>query len=182
MSLAADTREAVRERPFLLEALRAGVVNYAAAAQFLDLDGDRDAVAAALRRFAADLPDHETTDRDVTVRMRRGVDLVEDAAVGDGPPADGGVDAPGREDDEPELVVTAGERAYVAGGGQMTAVLAEGDVDAAAMAAVLGRLRADDVVVDAAGLVDDRLVVVVPSREGAAALRIVEESLGAVPT
>ncbi len=180
MSLAADTREAVRERPFLLDALRAGVVNYAAAAAFLDLEGDRDAVAAALRRFAADMPAYETTDRDVTVRMRRGVDLVEDAAVADGTPSDDEDASEG--DEEPEFVVTAGERAYVAGGGQMTAVLVEGDVDAAAMSAVLGRLRADDVFVDAAGLVDDRLVVVVPSREGAAALRLVEESLGAVPT
>jgi len=33
MSLAADTREAVRERPTLYDALRAGVVNYTAAAE-----------------------------------------------------------------------------------------------------------------------------------------------------
>ena len=35
MSLAAETREAVRTHPFLLDALRAGVVNYNAAAAWL---------------------------------------------------------------------------------------------------------------------------------------------------
>ena len=48
MSLAAETRAAVRARPWLLEALRAGVVNYAAAAESLDVDGDTDSIATAL--------------------------------------------------------------------------------------------------------------------------------------
>jgi hypothetical protein len=55
MNVAERTREAVRRRPFLHDALAAGVVNYAAAAEFLDVDRGDDAVTAALRRYADDL-------------------------------------------------------------------------------------------------------------------------------
>ena len=58
MTVAAETRRAVRASPFLRDALRAGCVNYTAAARFLDV-GDEDAVVAALRRYAEDLPDLE---------------------------------------------------------------------------------------------------------------------------
>jgi hypothetical protein len=57
MSLASETRDAVRARPFLHDALAAGVVNYAAAARALDIGGDVDAITAALRRFAEELSD-----------------------------------------------------------------------------------------------------------------------------
>ena len=77
MSLAAGRRAAVRARPWLLSALRAGVVNYAAAADSLDVDGDREAIATALRRFESDLSSMDTEMRDVTVRMRSGVELVD---------------------------------------------------------------------------------------------------------
>ena len=50
MTVAAETREAVRDHPFLETALRAGVVNYTAAARFLDV-GEEEAVAAALRQI-----------------------------------------------------------------------------------------------------------------------------------
>ncbi|MFT4958602.1 MAG: hypothetical protein ACI9EZ_001934, partial [Halobacteriales archaeon] len=55
MSLAERTREAARARPFLVEGLRAKVVNYTAAARFLDVDGEVDAVATALRRYGEGL-------------------------------------------------------------------------------------------------------------------------------
>jgi|APHM01.1.fsa_nt_gi hypothetical protein len=58
MSLAAETREAVRERPVLYDALRAGIVNYTAAAERLALNGDREAIATALRRFAESLSEN----------------------------------------------------------------------------------------------------------------------------
>jgi hypothetical protein len=195
MSVAADTREAVRDRPFLRAALRAGVVNYAAAADFLDVDADREAVAAALRRYAADLPDYGTDDRDVTVRMRRGVRLVgdgsDDAGVADDAAAE--ADDAGGEDDPPtdaepvvrandQVVVSDGDQVVVSDGGQLTAVVAKGEVDAAALHGVLGQLDAADVYVDAAGVAGGELVVVVTSRDGAAALRVVEEALDAVPT
>ena len=162
MSLAADARDAVRDRPFLLDALRAGVVNYAAAAAFLDL-GDDEAVAAALRRFADDLPEFEPESRDVTVTMRSGVGLV-------------GEDID-ESDDEPVLSVAGVE---LASGGPLTAIIAEGEVDTAALATVLGRLDAESVVVDAAGVAGDTLAVVVPRRQGAAALQVVESAVSTI--
>ncbi|MFC6826008.1 DUF7523 family protein [Halopelagius fulvigenes] len=162
MSLAAETRDAVRERPYLLSALRAGVVNYTAAAESLDVEGDTDSVATALRRFADDLPDLTTEDRDATVRMRSGVGLA-------------GEDVEASPDDD--RVVTVGGVEMVAAEGPMTALIATGDVDARALSAAVDRLAAEDVLVDAAGVADGELVVVVPRRQGATALRLVEESL-----
>jgi hypothetical protein len=54
-------------------------------------------------------------------------------------------------------------------------------VDAAALSAVVGRLRAENVLVDAAGVSGDTLVVVVPRSDGANALRLVESALEMVP-
>jgi hypothetical protein len=161
MSLAAEAREAIRREPSLHHALRAGVVNYRAAADALDLDGDPEAVATALRRYADELDPLGTESVDAPVRMQRGVGLVEDA----GPDAD--------------VVLAVGERRVVRDG-DMTAVRAEG-VDAAALEHVLARLRTSSVVVDAAGVVDGELVVVVPRRQGATALRVVESALGSIP-
>ena len=45
------------------------------------------------------------------------------------------------------------------------------------LAAVLSRLDAESVVVDAAGVAGDALAVVVPRRQGAAALRVVEAAV-----
>lgn len=170
MSLAAETREAVRTHPFLLDALRAGIVNYSAAAAWLvaedDFSGDTDAVATALRRFHADLPDRTTEARTASVSMRSGVELSEPS---------GGVaeaaDAP---------LFRVGDAA-VRPGGDATAILASGDVDAAALTAALGRLSAAGVDPLAAGVAGDSLVVVVGRREGATAVRVVEAALEAVP-
>lgn len=157
MSLAADTRAAVRESPLLIEALRAGVVNYAAAARTIDVDGDPDAVTAALRRFAADLDAREPDAREVRVTMHAGLERA----------------------DEGMLVV--GGTGFVDSDGKLTGVMATGDVDAAAMEHVLGVLRIHEITVHAAGLADDTLVFVVDRRDGAAALRRVEGALEAVP-
>ena len=172
MSLAADTREAVRKRPFLLDALRAGLLNYSAAATWLvddaDLDGDPDAVATALRRFREGLPSYTTESRSATVSMRSGVGL-----------ADG--------DDEDETNNAADTLLHVGSvavtdGGRDTAVLATGDVDAAALAEVLDRLLAADIDPLAAGVAGESLAVVVGGREGATAVRIVEAALASVPS
>jgi len=170
MSLAADAREAVREQPFLRDALRAGVVNHSAAAAWLvadaDLDGDVDAVATALRRFRSELPAYETAGRDVSVSMRSGVTVVHDCD-GEGPAAD--------------ALVRLGDAALCEGGSD-TAILATGDVDAAALATVLRRLDAADVRPSVAAVVGDSLVVAVERRDGPTAVRIVEAALTAVPT
>ncbi|WP_424014272.1 DUF7523 family protein [Halorubrum xinjiangense] len=174
MSLAAETREAVRAHPFVRDALRAGLVNHSAAAAWLaeraDLDGDPDAIAAALRRFREDLPAYKTESRTASVTMRSGVGVVDDAGDGDAGPIDGDSDALLRVRD-----------AAVVDGGDRTAILATGDVDTAALASALGRLAAADVGVEAAGVTGDALVCVVSRRDGASAVRVVEAALDAVP-
>ncbi|MCG1003066.1 MULTISPECIES: hypothetical protein [Halobacterium] len=157
MTQAAATREAVDEHPFLRRALRAGVVNHAAAARFLDVDGDEDAVAAAIRRYSEELPGFETDSRDARVSMRSGL---------------GASDA--------GLLVVAG-CGFEPGEGELTALLATGDVDTRTLAAALERLHAAAVDPVAAGVAEDTLAVVVERRDGADALRIVENALAAVP-
>jgi hypothetical protein len=187
MSLAADARQAVRARPSLYRALRAGVVNYRAAADALDLDGDPDAVATALRRFADDLEPLSTRAVDATVRMQSGVRLVDgntdaDVRAGDDggdADADDGVDS-GLPTDPDDLVASVG-RTRVVRGGDLTAIRVRGDVDAPAGSHVLDRLELAGVVVDAAAVGGDELVVVVPRRQGATALRLVEDALASVP-
>lgn len=164
MSLAARTREAVRERPFLLEALRAGVVNYRAAADTLDVEGEPSSVATALRRYASDLNDREPTPRDARVTMESGVGLAEPGAERAG-----------------EALLSAGDRAVVPGAGSRTAVLATGEVGAEALAAILDRFRTAGVEVGAAGATPETAVVVVGRRDGATAVQLVEAALAAVP-
>jgi len=158
MSLAAETREAVRETPFLYEALRAGVVNYSAAARALEVSGDDEAIAAALRRFADDLPARETERRDARVRMRTGL----------GPT------------DEDPLIAVSGQ-GYGPGDGSLSGVLATGEVDARALGRALSLLSPHGVGVEAAGVAGGALLVVVPRRDGATALRLVEDALASVP-
>jgi len=167
MSLAEDARAAVRRRPFLLAALRAGVVNYTAAARALadDVDGDAESVATALRRFAETLSEPTVESRDARVTMTSGVG-VRDA--GDGERAD-------------DPVLAVGGVALAPGAGSLTAVLATGAVDAAALSHVLGRLDAEGVAVRAAGIAEDALAVAVERRDGPDALRIAEDALAAVP-
>ena len=162
MSLAEATRAAAKRRPFLLAALRAGVVNYTAAARTLsdEIDGDTESVATALRRFAESLPDRDPEARDARVTMRSGLGEVD-------------------EGDEPLLSV--GATALAPDAGSLTAIFAEGEVDALALTQVLGRLDAADVPVVAAGVAGDSLVVAVERRDGPNALRTVEDALAAVP-
>jgi hypothetical protein len=160
VTLAAETRAAVRARPFLHTALRAGVVNYTAAARHLDLGGDedREAVVAALRRYAEELDAYEPPEGDARVDMRSGL----------GPADEAGTDA--------DLAV--GGTAFVAGGGDLTGIVAAGDVGAETLAHALGRLRTEGIDVVAAGAAEGSLVVVVGRRDGPDALRTVEAALG----
>lgn len=157
-SLAASTREAVRARPFLYDALGAGVVNYTAAARLLDVDGETDAIATALRRYAGELPEDDGTGGDARVSMESGV---------------GPVDAPD------DALLTVGDTAYTSGGGSATAIIASGDVDATALEAVLGALRIAEITVEAAGVGAESVVLVVGRRDGPDALRVVERALDA---
>ncbi len=186
MTVAERTRQAVDARPFLRDALAAGVVNYAAAAETLsvaDASGtsangtdDTDAVTAALRRYATELSRESPSDG-ARVRMERGLSVVDadgtDAEAGEGDDdagAGGGEDTP--------LLGLGGVALVDERDGDLTAVLARGDVGARGLEHALGRLRAVDVSVTAAGVGDGVLVVAVPGRAGATALRTVEDAVG----
>lgn len=160
MSIASQTREAARDHPFLLHALRAGVVNYAAAAEFLDTEGETEAVATALRRYAEELPVFETADCGARVSMRSGVGAV---------------------DPDEEALLAVGDRGIAPDAGSLTAVVATGEVGAEALGTACSRLALADVDVEAAGTAGDSLVVVVGRREGATTVRILEDVLANVP-
>lgn len=155
MTLAEETREAVRRHPFLHEGLRAGVVNYTATARFLDVDGETDAVVAALRRFADDLPAYERPGGGPPVSVRSG--------LGQGDPAD--------------ALVVVGDLALVPDAGSLTAVIASGIGDPTALRRVLGCLAAHGIPIEAAAG-GEALVVVTERRHGPDALRVVEDALG----
>lgn len=159
MSLAAEAREAVQERPFLFEALRAGVVNYSAAARAIDLSEDEAAVATALRRYAQELSDREPAARQATVTMRSG--LVH-ANTGEG------------------LLAVNGQT-FVADDGALTGVMATGDLDPAALKHVLGRLETAAIAPVAAGVAEGALCIVVDRRDGPGTVQAVEAALEAVP-
>ncbi|WP_440989897.1 DUF7523 family protein [Haloarchaeobius baliensis] len=167
MTLAARTREAAADHPFLLDALRAGVVNYAAAARFVDVDGEPDAIATALRRYAEALPDYAPSSPSVRVTMQRGLGRL------DGTEADG----------SPDGALLAVNDAWYGptADGDWTAVLATGAVDAAFAAAALDRLALADVAVHGMGFDEDALVALVGRRAGADAIRAVEAAAGSVP-
>ncbi|WP_226041606.1 hypothetical protein [Natrinema sp. DC36] len=168
MSLAAETRRAVDRHPFLRTALRAGVVNYTAAARYLDIDGEIDAIATALRRYAEELPTYETESRTVRVRMESGIG-----------PLEGG-DERGTSIAGDDALVTVGGSAFGPSSGDRTAIVATGDVDTAALAEVLARLSLEEISPSAAAVADGTLVVVVARLEGANALRAVEAALDRV--
>jgi len=153
MSLAERTRAAVRETPFLHEAVRAGLVNYRAAARYLDV-GPEEAVAAALRRYAADLPGPGATGG-ARVTMQSGVGV-----AGRGEP-----------------VLAVGDREFTADGGELTGVLATGDVPLRGAWQVLGRCETADIDPVAVGVTGETLVLVVERRDGPAAVRLVEDCL-----
>jgi len=165
MTLAAETRRAVRANPFLRDALRAGCVNYTAAARFLDVGGgeadetEREAVAAALRRYAEDLPEYErpVPEGRTRVNMRSGL---------------------GPTDDPDEALLRVADTLLAPGGGDLTGITATGDdVDPRTLGYVLGRLDAEGVAVGAAGATDGVLLVAVNRRDGPDALRVVESAL-----
>jgi hypothetical protein len=160
VTLAAATRTAVREHPFLREALRAGVVNYTAAARLLAVDGEESAVVAALRRHAETLPPYEEQPHETRVTIESGF----------GP----------TEADDPALL-RVGSRAFGPDGGSLTGVMATGAVDTGALAHVLACLRAAGIDPDAAGLAGEALLIVVSRSDGPTALRVVESALEAVP-
>lgn len=158
MTVAAETRSAVREHPFLHTALRAGIVNYTAAARFLDV-GEPEAVAAALRRYAEELDDYDSRERRVSVSMQSGISRSSEESTAD----DG--------------ILSVGGETFAADGGELTAIVGTGEIEPAALESVLGRLRTDETQVVAAGAGEGSLVVVVDRRAGPDAVRAIENAL-----
>ena len=155
MTVAADARAAVRAHPFIHTALRAGVLNYTAAAGFLDV-GDTDAVAAALRRYSGQLEEYDSPGRRASVSMRSNVGVTDDG---------GGL-------------LRVGDDAFAVDDGDLTAVMATGEVDTRSLGAVLERLRTAEIEAVAAAGTEGHLTVVVGRRAGPDAVRAVEDALG----
>ncbi|UTF53087.1 DUF7523 family protein [Natronosalvus rutilus] len=158
MSLAAETRRAVDAHPFLHTALRADVVNYTAAARFLAVDDETDAVATALRRYGDELEALGPSDRSVRVRMQSGVGPV---------------------DDNGEALLAVGSTVFGTGADSSayTAIVATGEVDARAVSTALASLSIAGIEVVAAGFEAETLVVAVERLDGANAVRAVEGAL-----
>jgi hypothetical protein len=151
MSIADRTRSAVRDHPFLFEALRADVVNFTAVARFLDV-GETEAVAAALRRFSKELDDYVPPSGDARVSMESG--------LGDVDPS--------------EALLVVGDTALAPGAGSLTGVFATGDVSPEGLGHVLGRCETASIDVEAAGVAGDSLLVVVERRDGPDVVRLLE--------
>lgn len=148
-SLAAATRRAVDESPFLREALRAGVVNFAAAARYLDVEGDEEAIATALRRYATELPEIGEDPGDRRVRMESGVD--------------------------PTILEVNGDRPALQDDDSATAIIATGDLDSRFFGQILLLLETRDIPVEGAGMVAGTGLVIVPREHGSGALRLIEQ-------
>lgn len=159
MSIAERTREAVDRHPFLVEALRAGVVNFTAAARFLDI-GDTDAVAAALRRYADELPERDHSEGSIRLRMTTGI---------------------GRTTGGDEPLIRIGDRGFVPETGELTAIVAEGDIDAGTVATALWRLAVDGTPIEALASDSERLFVVTERSAGSRVLRVVESAFDPDP-
>jgi hypothetical protein len=112
-----------------------------------------------LRRYAEDLPDYERVDRDVRVTMQSGLEA---------------------DCDHSEALLVVGEQAIGGDGGSLTGILCTGGVDADLLRRVLGRLHAESITVEAAGVGDVAMVVVVGRRDGPNALRAIEATTAAV--
>lgn len=157
-SLAARTREAVRARPFLYDTLRADVVNYTAAARWLPVDGDTDAVATALRRYAEELDGDAVPESDGRVDMRSGL---------------------GRVEADEDALLTVADAAYAPDSGSLTGIVVAGIAGVHTFERVLGALRTAEIGVDAAGVADETALLVVGRRDGPDAVRAVEAALSA---
>ncbi|SEH40822.1 hypothetical protein SAMN05192561_101697 [Halopenitus malekzadehii] len=184
MSLAADTRAAVRAHPFLHDSLRAGVLNHAAAAEWLldhdpDLEGDPDAVATAIRRFGGNLEDVDHADVGASVSMRSGVDVVDRAAIVDGNGRRNEDGENGQDGDTHPLAIV-GDVAVVPGGNR-TALRVTGSVAPGVLGHATDRLRIAGIEVRVCAAGGEAVLLVVDRSAGVDALRVLEDALTTVP-
>lgn len=156
MTIAERARTAAKEHPFILEGLREGVINYTAAARYLDV-GDVDAVAAALRRYATEL---EAAEREQTTDLRLRM-----------------VTGVGETDDPGEALLHVGDRSYVPESGSLTAIVATGAIPPWAIGWLRWELAERELTVHASGGDRDGLILLTDRGDGPAVLRIVERLL-----
>lgn len=147
-SIAAETRRAVDNTPYLRQSLRAGIVNFTEAARQLEVPGETEAVASALRRYAAELPPLEAETGTTRVRMERGVDA--------------------------DRVLVSGTASATA---DLTAITLEGGISAGLFGRVLSAFESTNLAIQGAGMTDETAVVLVDRGEGSRALRLVEAVL-----
>lgn len=166
MSRAEQARTAIRTQPFIHEALRAGVLNYHAAARLLDVDGDPEAIATALRRYEETLDSPTASGTPPIVRLERNVGIT---------------DGPG---DDPLLTV---DGLTVTSEGDYAAVLVTGMETTRAFAKAVTRVTLSDIPLRATGGAfpsagTATAVFVVPTERGTDALREIEATIGDRPT
>lgn len=154
MSVAAATREAIKAHPFLLDAMRLDVLNFTAAARFLDV-GETEAVAAALRRLSTDLSPAHSTSVDLRVRMERGIGEVH----------------------KEEALLQIGEAGFGKVNGPFAGIIANGTSDARTVGTVLLRVAEADIELIASAATPTQFILIVPSTAAATSIRCVEETM-----
>lgn len=149
MSLAEQTRQAVDRDPVLYAALERGLVNYTAAANALDISGSQTAVVDALRRYAQTI--EATATKRPRIRVSRSGELPTAATAA-------GID--------PTTVTDA------------DAVVVLSNCTWPQLAVGLCGLEIAGISVTRVAAADTTAVLVVPQTAAAAAVRVLEETLG----
>ena len=153
MSIAATTREAIQRHPCLLDAMFLGVVNYTAAARFLDV-GDTEAVAAALRRLRENNADSRTEQVEFRIRMERGI---------------------GEVTEEDDALFCIGNTRYGKTGGKLTVITANGTLTARRLGTIALRLSYATIEIEALTMNQEALFVLVPSVQAAKSIQCIED-------
>lgn len=151
MSLASQTRETVKNHPCIHEALRAGVINYSAAARFLPIAGDTEAIASALRRYEEQLASPTTQSRDVSISMHSSY-----------PSEQAGFSEENPSDIDTETV---------------TWLCVSGNISPAFVGSLLLGCKSHEIPIHAVSANEGTAVICVPRSTGAAALRCIENVL-----
>lgn len=151
MSLASRTRDTVKKYPCIHQALRAGVINYSAAARYLPVSGDTEAIASALRRYAEELPDPTPKPIDVSITMHTSY-----------PDQLSGLPAETPDTNEE---------------GSITWLCVSGDITPVLVGSVLLGCKSHEIPVQTVSANDGTALISVPQSAGAAALRCIEHVL-----
>lgn len=152
MTVAATTREAIRDWPFLELALRAGIVNFTAAARFLDC-GETDAVAVALRRYAEEIGEIEHPEPTARVSMQSNIEQTSS---------------------QENAILTIASTNFSINDGSLTAIIGEGNIGSSDLEWLLGKMRIESIEVVAAAAGPESAVIIVPRSSAPNTLRIIE--------